>query len=71
MTEAGMDGLLEGNARRARELLAEAGYDGTPIVLLHATDVASLANLAPVAKALLERAGFKVDMQAMDWATLV
>lgn len=71
MTEAGMDGLLEGNSRRARELLKEAGYDGTPIVLLHATDVASLANLAPVAKALLERAGFVVDMQAMDWATLV
>jgi peptide/nickel transport system substrate-binding protein len=70
-TEAGMDGLLNGNARKARELLKEAGYDGTPVVLLHATDVMSLANLAPVAKSLLERAGFVVDMQSMDWATLV
>ena len=31
----------------------------------------SLSNLAPVAKSLLEKAGFKVDLQAMDWQTLV
>ena len=30
-----------------------------------------LTNLAPVAKTLLERGGFKVDMQSMDWQTLV
>jgi peptide/nickel transport system substrate-binding protein len=27
--------------------------------------------MAPVAKTLLERGGFKVDMQSMDWQTLV
>jgi peptide/nickel transport system substrate-binding protein len=67
----GMDGLLESNVEKARALLREAGYDGTPIVLMHSTDLASLANLAPVAKALMERAGFKVEMQSMDWQTLV
>jgi len=30
-----------------------------------------LTNLAPVAKQLMERAGFKVDMQSMDWQSLV
>ena len=70
-TEAGMDGLLEGNAERAKTLLQEAGYDGTPIVLLQSSDVGVLTNLAPVAKGLLERAGFKVDMQTMDWQSLV
>ena len=30
-----------------------------------------LTNLAPVAKSLMEKAGFKVDMQSMDWQTLV
>ena len=70
-TQAGMDGLLESNFARARELLKEAGYDGTPVVLLHSTDLAVLANLAPVAKSLMEKAGFKVDMQSMDWQTLV
>ncbi len=70
-TTAGMDGLYESNAARARKLLAEAGYDGTPIVLLHSTDLPVLTNLAPVAKQLLERAGFKVDMQSMDWQSVV
>jgi peptide/nickel transport system substrate-binding protein len=69
--EAGMDGLLEGNAERAKALLREAGYDGTPIVLLQSSDLGVLTNLAPVAKGLLERAGFKVDMQTMDWQSLV
>src|SRR5256712_12482590 len=63
--------LVESNVAKARALLQEAGYDGTPIVLMHSTDLAVLTNLAPVAKSLLERAGFKVDMQSMDWQTLV
>jgi peptide/nickel transport system substrate-binding protein len=70
-TTAGMDGLLEGNATKARELLREANYDGTPVVLLQATDVGVLTNLAPVAKSQLERAGFKVDMQSSDWQSMV
>jgi peptide/nickel transport system substrate-binding protein len=70
-TEAGMDGLLDGNAEKAGQMLKEAGYDGTPVVLLQSTDVAVLTNLAPVAKRLLERAGFKVEMQSMDWQSLV
>jgi peptide/nickel transport system substrate-binding protein len=60
-----------GNTAKAVALLKEAAYDGTPIVIMQPTDIASLANLAPVAKAQLERAGFKVDVQAMDWQTLV
>jgi peptide/nickel transport system substrate-binding protein len=67
----GMEGLFESNVEKARALLKEANYDGTPIVLMHSTDLAVLANLAPVAKSLMERAGFKVDMQSMDWQTLV
>jgi peptide/nickel transport system substrate-binding protein len=70
-TTKGMDGLLTSNAKKAQELLKEAGYDGTPVVLMHSTDVKALTNLAPVAKSLMEKAGFKVDMQSMDWQTLV
>jgi peptide/nickel transport system substrate-binding protein len=70
-SERGMDGLLESNFQKARDLLKEAGYDGTPVVLMHSTDLYVLANLAPVAKSLMERAGFKVDMQSMDWQTLM
>jgi peptide/nickel transport system substrate-binding protein len=70
-SDKGMDGLLESNFKRARELLQEGGYDGTPIVLMHSTDLQVLTNLAPVAKSLMEKSGFKVDMQSMDWQTLV
>jgi peptide/nickel transport system substrate-binding protein len=70
-TDAHMDGVLESNFKKSKELLAEAKYDGTPIVLMHSTDLQVLTNLAPVAKQLLEKGGFKVDMQSMDWQTLV
>jgi peptide/nickel transport system substrate-binding protein len=62
---------IRGNATKAREILKEAGYDGTPIVLMHQTDTAGHNQLATVAKPQLEAAGFKVDLQAMDWQTLV
>ncbi len=67
----GMDGLLESDFAKSKALLKEAGYDGTPVVLLHSTDLQVLTNLGPVAKSLLERGGFKVDMQSMDWQSVV
>lgn len=70
-SDAGMAGLLESNFQKSRDLLKEAGYDGTPVVLMHSTDLQVLTNLAPVAKSLMEKGGFKVDMQSMDWQTLV
>jgi peptide/nickel transport system substrate-binding protein len=70
-SDKGTNGLLESNFKKARELLKEGGYDGTPIVLLHSTDRHVYANLAPVAKSLMEKAGLKVDMQSMDWQTVV
>lgn len=70
-TDAAMDGLLESNFEKARELIAESGYNGEPILLMHSTDLAVLTNLAPVAKDLMEAVGLNVDMQSMDWQTLV
>jgi peptide/nickel transport system substrate-binding protein len=66
-----LEGYLESNFEKSKALLKDAGYDGTPVVLMHSTDLAVLANLAPVAKSLLEKGGFKVDMVSMDWQTLV
>src|SRR5204862_5192290 len=70
-TTKGMDGLLTSNAKKAQELLKEAGYDGTPVVLMHSTALKALTNLAPVPKSPMEKAGLKVDMHSMDWQTLV
>jgi len=67
----GTENVLNGDAEKSKAMLKEAGYDGTPIVLMHSTDLTVLTNLAPVAKDLLEKGGFKVDMQSMDWQTVV
>jgi peptide/nickel transport system substrate-binding protein len=67
----GFEDKLTSDFAKARSLLQEAGYDGTPIALMQSSDLVSLSNLAPVAKSLLEKAGFKVDLQVMDWQTLV
>ncbi len=70
-TTAGAQMLANPDMKRARQLLTESGYDGMPIVLLQPTDVTAIAKLPVVAAQLLRQAGFKVDMQAMDWQTLV
>ena len=70
-TTKGWDDKLSGNVAKAKELLKEAGYDGTPVVMMHQTDIAGHNQLATVAKPQLEAAGLKVDLQAMDWQTLV
>jgi peptide/nickel transport system substrate-binding protein len=55
----------------AKKLLKEGGYDGTPVVVMQPTDIAILAPLAPVTVQAMRSIGMKVDMQSMDWQTLV
>ena len=66
-----MKGLLQSNVELGRKLLQESGYDGTPVVIMKPTDLAAIQKLPDVAAQLLRQAGFKVDLQAMDWQTLV
>jgi peptide/nickel transport system substrate-binding protein len=70
-TDKGADIVMKTDIPLAKKLLKEGGYDGTKIVLMHSTDVDSLSRLAPVAAQALRKAGFNVDMQSMDWQTLV
>jgi len=56
---------------RARALLQEAHYDGAPVVILQATDIAMQAAQPIVIGAALRQAGFNVVMKAMDWQTVV
>ncbi|MBC8241722.1 MAG: ABC transporter substrate-binding protein [Alphaproteobacteria bacterium] len=70
-TDKGAEIVMKSDFPLAKKLLEEGGYDGTKIVLMHSTDVDSLSRLAPVAAQALRKAGFNVDMQSMDWQTLV
>ena len=63
--------LIKPDLDKARQLLKESGYDGKPIVMMQATDLQSSNQLPPVGKQALEKIGFKVDLQAMDWQTVV
>jgi peptide/nickel transport system substrate-binding protein len=69
---AGGETLVSGEGQDlARQLLAEAGYDGTPVVIMHPTDVSTLRTQPVVVAQALRDVGFTVDLQAMDWQTLV
>jgi peptide/nickel transport system substrate-binding protein len=56
---------------RARQLMKESGYDGKPIVLLDPADNASLHGSTLVTRELLGKIGVNVDLQAMDWASVI
>jgi peptide/nickel transport system substrate-binding protein len=59
------------DAERARQLLKESGYDGRPVVVLDPTDSPYAHAPALVTAELLRRIGANVDLQAMDWSTMV
>jgi peptide/nickel transport system substrate-binding protein len=71
-TDEGAGALIKGGGMaEAKKLLAESGYDGTPIVIMAPGDVVTLKAQPIVAAQLLREAGFKVDVQATDWQTVV
>jgi peptide/nickel transport system substrate-binding protein len=71
-TDVGAQTLVKGNGMaEAKKLLAESGYDGTPIAVMAPGDVTTLKAQPVVAAQLLREAGFKVDLQATDWQTVV
>lgn len=70
-SDAGKELYNQNNPGRARQLLAEAGYRGEPVRWLTTMEYTSMGIPAQVAKPMLERAGFTVDLQMVDWATLL
>src|ERR1700682_5886347 len=71
-SEAGGETLIKGgDMAQAKKLLAESGYDGTPIVIMAPNDVVTLKAQPIVAAQLLRNGGFRVDVEAADWETVV
>jgi len=56
---------------KAKALLKEAGYNGERIVLMTATDQPIVNSQAQVVAEELRQIGLNVDLQAMDWGTLI
>jgi peptide/nickel transport system substrate-binding protein len=60
----------ERNKDKARQLLKEAGYTGTPVRFMTTQEYKWMYDFALVTKQQLEEVGFKIDLQVMDWSTL-
>jgi peptide/nickel transport system substrate-binding protein len=56
---------------KAAAMLKEAGYKGQPFRIFTTAQYDYMFKIAQVAEANLTEAGFKVDLQVMDWATLL
>ncbi|TMQ21733.1 MAG: hypothetical protein E6K82_14850 [Candidatus Rokuibacteriota bacterium] len=59
------------NPAKARRLLQEAGYAGAPVRWITTKEYQYMYKNALVAAQQLEAVGFKIDLQVVDWATLV
>ncbi|MBI2162313.1 MAG: ABC transporter substrate-binding protein [Candidatus Rokubacteria bacterium] len=70
-TKVGFELYNQKNKAKAQKLLKEAGYAGQPIRWITTQEYQWMYKNALVAKQQLEEAGFKIDLQVVDWATLV
>ena len=69
--EAGQGLYNSKDLEKAKALLAESDYDGTPVVILDQKDNPVYQQTATALQTQLEAIGFNVDLQLLDNATVV
>lgn len=70
-SESGIDAFSRGDAEKAKQLAQEAGYGGEPIKFMVSTNYPWHYDKAVVYTRQLANAGFNIDLQVYDWATLI
>ena len=71
-SNTGMEALTsKRDMAKVKADLAAAGYNGERTVVMVATDLPALAALGLVGADMLTRAGMNVDVQAMDWGSVI
>ena len=70
-TDAGAGNFSMGDADKARSMAEDAGYGGAPIKFMVSTNYPFHYDTAIVYTRQLAEAGFNVDLQVYDWATLI
>ena len=70
-SQAGGAAYNQKDKEKTRRLLKESGYAGQPVRWLTTQEYGWMYKTALVAKQQLEDVGFKIDLQVLDWATLV
>jgi peptide/nickel transport system substrate-binding protein len=56
---------------KARELFRKAGYDGRPVVILQATNVAFMNNASLLVFQWLKAVGVNAELAASDWGAVI
>jgi peptide/nickel transport system substrate-binding protein len=70
-TETGSESYRKQDLARARQLFAEAGYQGEKIFLITTGEIASIAALGDVTADNLRKIGVNVELAVSDWGTMV
>ena len=70
-TTAGTERYSQGNAEKAKALAKEAGYKGEKLTYMATTSYKVHYDSSLVITEQLKKAGFNIDFQIYDWATLV
>lgn len=70
-TDSGSEYWNKQDTEKAKELLKESGYDGTPIILLSTTAYPRWIDASLIVEKELEAVGFNVEVETYDWATML
>jgi peptide/nickel transport system substrate-binding protein len=68
---AGTDAAASPSVEAARAALRQTRYAGEPVVVLQASDLEAPRISAQILAEKLKLAGFNVDLQVMDWASVL
>lgn len=69
--DAAAPGYNQGDTDKAAALLKQAGYRGEPVRVLTSVQYDYQYKIAQVTQANLTEAGFNIDLQVTDWATIL
>jgi peptide/nickel transport system substrate-binding protein len=70
-TTAGKEQYNQKNIELAKRLAKEAGYTGQPIRWMATKQYDWIYNTSLTAKTQLEKAGFNIDLQVLEWSTVI
>ena len=70
-TDAGSEYYNQKDTEKAKELLAEAGYNNEPIILVTTPDYAEMYNATLVVQEQLRQAGFNAEVESYDFSTFM
>ena len=70
-SEAGSEPYRKQDLAKAKQLMAEAGYKGEPIVIPLAEDLPIVKSLTLVTAENLKKIGVNVDLQSADWGAVI